>query len=139
MYSSHDMLAQVAATLKVKAPQVLGAAARRKGLLLEQFMKTLPQHRQRDIVNLRLIDARYTTGDYRHDDRDIGTLERVGNWLLELHQTAGGHPEKQVQIHQAAMQSKKPLSDGRAERGIPRPPGSLYREMHARVLEQLSA
>ena len=139
MHSSHDMLTLVAGIITLKAPMVLGAEARRRGVPLTAFMDTLPKNISKPLIQVRLMHARYSTGDYTHSDMEIGQCERVAQYLVDLHQSAHSHPSKIVHVNKADVNRRTPLSDGRSQDGKPRPPGSLYRAAIAQVREMASA
>jgi hypothetical protein len=105
--SSTEMMGIVAETYR-KAPMVCGAEAKRRGKPLKAFMTSAPKFAQLGWATVVALHTRYADGDYRHEDRDVGVIERFCNWLIELHQTAGGHPVRPVQYPPASMTCVQP-------------------------------
>jgi hypothetical protein len=112
VYSSNDMLACVASIHTHKAPMVIGKAAKRAGLTLKVYMGTLPDKIVNAMKVVTLVNLRYMQGDYRHDDKELGELETLGQWVLNKHQSMAGHPEKVFKIDRALMRAKKPPVQG---------------------------
>ena len=105
--SSTEMMGVVAETFR-KAPMVCGAEAKRRGKPLKAFMNGAPKFAQLGWATVVSLHNRYGQGDYRHEDQDVGVIERFCNWLIELHQTAGGHPIRPVTYVPASMTCVQP-------------------------------
>lgn len=105
--SSTEMMGVVAETFR-RAPMVCGRIAKRQGKPLKAFMSSAPKFAQLGWATVTALHTRYAAGDYRHEDRDVGVLERFCNWLIEIHQTDGGHPIRPVTYPPASMTCVQP-------------------------------
>lgn len=112
IYSSNDMLALVASIHTHKGPMVIGKAAKLSGLTLEHYMSILPDRIKNAMKAVAILNLRYLKGDYRHEEKELGNLETLGQWVLSTHQKLGGHPDKEFRINRAEMRAKVPPPEG---------------------------
>lgn len=107
--SSTEMMGVIAETYR-KAPMVCGAEAKRRGVPLKTLMNRWPKQLKLAWQTVVTLHTRYASGDYRHDEMDVGVVESFCNYLIELHQTAGGHPIRHVKYKPEVWRAREPCT-----------------------------
>jgi hypothetical protein len=97
---------------------VLGKEGKRQGKPLLVMLESSPEHIKEGIKTVAKLHRRFARGDYRHNPRDVGQLETLCNYLIEVHQTAAGHPVRPVHFTVESMQAKMPCTPGTYDRTI---------------------
>ena len=113
VYSSTEILGVVSEIINRRAPMVLGKAGKAMGLTMPQYIEVvLPKPVQHALKAVGVMHLRYIKGQYQHEEKEVLQLETLANHLIEISQTAGGHPVRPVHFDPRQMEAKKPCSKG---------------------------
>ena len=103
--SSHDMLGMVAEIYNRRTPMVVHKIKKALG----GAPVTMPDGAKQGLIVARRLHQRYERGDYRHTEDEVGKIEYLGMWLIDVAQRMSGHPVRPWHIDRALMVAKFPL------------------------------
>lgn len=99
--SSYDMLGLVAELYLRRTPMVV----RRIKKALGGAPVIMPDGALEGLKVAKQLHKRYMRGDFRHTEHEVGSLEYLGMWLIDVAQRMSGHPVRPWRIDRPLMQT----------------------------------
>jgi hypothetical protein len=97
--SSADLLGLVAEIYTRRTPMVVKKVKRATG----GAPVLMPQGALNGLKDAKRMHERYSRGDFRHHEHEVGNLEYLGMWLIDVAQRMSGNPVRPWRIDRAAM------------------------------------